>query len=328
MKRGKNTMRKGLIVATFFFFIFGTIGTYIFIRTISAVVPPGTIVIVLKPDGISKIHTDGSYWAFGRDRVYFIDTKLKGFTEKMEILCADNINMAVDVKWVGSFAVTPDKIKIIKEKVPARRVRQGDLKGYQLSLQDFYITAMKDIVRANSREVVSPYVTDNIRESRSEIQQLVKHRVLTRLQELNYPVETTDILISNLDYPAEVTTQRKAIKNAQLEDEKQAALAKAAIEQAKREAAIAREKGKAKVEIARADAEANRIRSQTLTEEIIRMRQWDVIEAGALSDSAVILLPYKAIGSDNELTNALLLRNSLENQKGDKVLSTQEGTSK
>ncbi len=230
----------------------------------------------------------------------------------MEILCADNINMAVDVKWVGSFAVSPNKIKIIKEKVPARRVTQGDLKGYQLSLQDFYITAMKDIIRANSREVISPYITDSIRESRVEIQQLVKKRVLNKLEELNYPVETTGILISNLDYPGEVTAQRKAIKNAQLEDEKQAALAKAAIEQAKREAAIAREKGKAKIEIAKADALANQIRAETLTEAIIRMRQWDVIEAGALSNSSVILIPYKAIGKDQELANALLLRNSIE----------------
>ncbi|THB70796.1 MAG: hypothetical protein D6B25_19675 [Desulfobulbaceae bacterium] len=308
-------MNRAAIITAVVLLVSVTIGSYIFIRTISAVVPPGTIVIVLKPDGESRIHTDGSYWAFGRDRVYFIDTKLKGFTEKMEILCADNINMAVDVKWVGSFSVEPDKIKIIKEKVPARNVRKGDLKGYQLSLQDFYVTAMKDIIRANSREVISPYVTDNIREARSEIQQLVKSRVMGRLIELNYPVETTDILISNLDYPPEVTAQRKAIKNAQLEDQKQAALAKAAIEQAKREASIAREKGKAKIEIARADAEANRIRASTLTEEIIRMRQWDVFEAGALSQTSVILLPYKAIGTDSELTDALLIRNSLENKK-------------
>lgn len=308
-------MKKGLVVTSTVVVLFALIASYIFIRTISAVVPPGTIVIVLKPSGESKIHSEGSYWAFGRDRVYFIDTKLKGFTEKMEILCADNINMAVDVKWVGSFAVSADKIKVIKEKVPARRISQGDLRGYQLSLQDFYATAMKDIIRANSREVISPYITDSIRESRSEIQQLVKKRVLTRLGELNYPVETTDILISNLDYPPEVTAQRKAIKNAQLEDQKQAALAKAAIEQAKREAAIAREKGKAKIEIARADAEANKIRAMTLTEEIIRMRQWDVIEAGALGQSSVILLPYKAIGSDSEITSALLLRQSIE-EKG------------
>lgn len=308
-------MNRAAIITAVVLLVSVTIGSYIFIRTISAVVPPGTIVIVLKPDGESRIHTDGSYWAFGRDRVYFIDTKLKGFTEKMEILCADNINMAVDVKWVGSFSVEPDKIKIIKEKVPARNVRKGDLKGYQLSLQDFYVTAMKDIIRANSREVISPYVTDNIREARSEIQQLVKSRVMGRLIELNYPVETTDILISNLDYPPEVTAQRKAIKNAQLEDQKQAALAKAAIEQAKREASIAREKGKAKIEIARADAEANRIRASTLTEEIIRMRQWDVFEAGALSQTSVILLPYKAIGTDSELTDALLIRNSLEKKK-------------
>lgn len=45
-------------------------------------------------------------------------------------------------------------------------------------------------------------------------------------------ITSPDVMIANLDYPDEITNQRKAIKNAQLEDEKQAALAKASIKQA------------------------------------------------------------------------------------------------
>lgn len=281
------------------------------------VVPPGTVVIVLKSDGSGEVHTEGSYMAWGRDRVYFVDTKLKSFTESMNILCADNINMKVDVKWVGSFDVSANKIKIIKEKVPADKVDTGDITGYQLSLHKFYATAMKDIIRANTRNIVAPYVTDSIREERSKIQLAVKKAVLERFKQLNYPIKTTDIMVSNIDYPAEITAQRKAIKNAQLENERQAALAKAAIEQAKREAAIAREEGKAQIEKAKADAKANEIRTKSLTPAIIAMRQWDVLEklgtpncddTGKCTEPAIdmIFVPYSGVGEST--INSTMIR--------------------
>jgi len=259
------------------------------------VVPPGTVVIVLKSDGSSNIYTKGSYVAWGRDRVYFVDTKLKSFKETMKILCTDNINMTVDVKWVGSFNATKDNVDIIKKKVPAVPVKTGDITGYQLSLDQFYVTAMKDIIRANSRSIVSTYSTDSINGAREKIQKQIRERIIKRFKSLRYPVATTDIMVSNLDYPPEVTDQRNAIKKAQLENEKQAALATAAIEQAKRAAGIARERGKAKIEEAKADAESNRIRAKSLTPEIIQMRQWDVLENIGGKDGDLMIVPFEDI---------------------------------
>jgi regulator of protease activity HflC (stomatin/prohibitin superfamily) len=289
----------------------------------SKVVPPGTVVIVLQADGDGNIHTKGSYTTWGRDRVYFVDTKLKSFTEKMEILCKDNINKTVEVKWIGSFDVAKDKVNIIKEKVPADKISTGDLEGYQLSFDKFYATAMKDIIRANSREQVSPYITDNIREERTTIQAAIKKAIVERFTKLGYPIKTTEIMISNLDYPDEVTTQRKAIKNAQLEDEKQAALAKAAIAQAKRAASIARENGMAQIEKAKADAISNDIRSKSLTPQIIAMRQWDVLQTlgqpicdedgknCVQSQLDMIFVPYNSTGKD-EIQTALLRQMKVE----------------
>jgi regulator of protease activity HflC (stomatin/prohibitin superfamily) len=257
------------------------------------VVPPGTVIIVLKSDGESAIYTKGSYMAWGRDRVYFVDTKWKSFTErKMKILCADDINMIVDIKWIGSFRATKDDIKIIKERVPAIKIKSGDITGYQLSLDQFYKTAMRDIVRANARSIISKYKTDNIREKRDEIQASIKKKIMERFDELGFPIVTTDIMVSNLDYPPEITAQRKAIKNAELEDQKQAALARAAIAQANREAGIAIEKGKAQIARARADAKANEIRAKSITPEIIAMRQWDVLETLAGKEGDLMIVPY------------------------------------
>ena len=68
-----------------------------------SVVPPGTTVIILKPKGKPIVKHEGVYYAWGRDKKYSVDTKLKSYAKDLKILCADDINMDVSVKWVGSF---------------------------------------------------------------------------------------------------------------------------------------------------------------------------------------------------------------------------------
>ena len=119
------------------------------------VVPPGTTVIVLKPKGKAIIKNEGLYRAWGRDKLYFIDTKLKSFPKKLQILCADEINMLVDVKWIGSFKISEQSIDIIKKKVPAQKTVREDMKGFELSLERFFSTTMADILSSVTRETVS-----------------------------------------------------------------------------------------------------------------------------------------------------------------------------
>jgi hypothetical protein len=110
------------------------------------VVPPGTTIVILDAQGNATTYQKGVYRAWGRDKVYFIDTKLMSFEQRMNILCSDDINMTVSVKWLGSFKVTKDTIETIKSKIPAQRVDRGDISGYELSLKRFYDMAVHDFV--------------------------------------------------------------------------------------------------------------------------------------------------------------------------------------
>jgi len=280
----------------------------------TGVVPPSTIVIVAKTSGETETKTNGKFTAWGRDRVYFIDTKLKGFTEKMQILCKDDVNMMVDVKWTGSFDVSSSKkIEMIKSKVPSVPIETGDITGYQLSLDRFYKTAMADIVRANSRKVVSPYNTDSIVSSRDDIEKAIKKAVVDRFVALGFPVKSTDVLLSNLDYDPEITKQRKAIKKAQLEDKRKAAEAKATVAQALRDEDIARAQGKALIERKRAEAKGNEILTKSITPAILAMRQWEVLETMAKgTNNEMIIIPYEAVNSKTltEAVNRRSLRGS------------------
>ena len=265
-----------------------------------SVVPPGTVVIKLDAGGNTTIHREGVYKAYGRDRIYFIDTKLQSFTETLHILCKDKVNLTVDVKWIGSFEVSQqEQVDVIKEKVPSEKVTEGDISGFRLSLEQFYKTALKDIIRATARQQISPYVTDIVPEKRTQIEATVRKMILGRLDKLNYPVATADILLSNIDFDEKVTETRKAIKAAQLEDEKRAALADAAVRQAVRDKDIARERGKALIEESKARAQANAIMTKSLTPEILALKQWEVLEKMATGpNNEMIVIPFDALRTD------------------------------
>jgi len=261
-----------------------------------SVVPPGTTVILLEPSGETTIKQEGSYKAWGRTRLYFVDTKLKSYPKNLNILCADDINMKVGVKWVGSFKVTEETIDTIKKKVPAVEVKTGDITGYQLSLDKFFSTTMEDILSNIARAVVSPYKTDAIRGKREEIRITIKQKFLKRMAELKYPIDTADILVTNLDYPPEVTAKRNAIKQAELQDLENAALAKANVATAKRNAELALERGKAQLVEARADAAANRERAASLTPEILAVKQLEtLVRLAEGPNNSVVVIPFDAI---------------------------------
>ncbi len=275
------------------------------------VVPPGTTVIILSPSGESSIIRSGVYKGWGRDKVYFVDTKLKSYSKDLKILCADDINMDVSVKWIGSFAVDKNTIDVIKAKVPATKTRRGDIAGFELSLDQFYKIAMDDIVSSITRTTISAYKTDSIREKREEIRNTIKEKVIARLKSLKYPVETADVLITNLDYPIEITAMRKRIKNAELKDLENAAIAKAEVAKARRDAELAVEKGKAKLVQAEADAAANRVRAASLTPEIIMIKQIEMYEKLASGpNNTAVLIPFSALGSGIEKT--MLLKDSID----------------
>lgn len=281
----------------------------------TAVVPPGSAVIKLSTDGTTKVYTSGKYTSWGRDRIYFVDTKLKSFKEPLKILCKDKVNMSVDVKWIGSFDISnQEKIDIIKEKVPATEGTFEGNSGYQLDFTKFYKTAMADIIRNAGRTTVSPYVTDNIPENRETIEAVIRKKVVDRLVKLNYPVSTSDVLVSNLDFEKSQTEQRQAIKKAELDDELKAAIAKANVAQAKRDADLARERGKALIETAKAEAAANKIVNSSLTHAVLIVKQYEAFKEMARGpNNEAMIIPYEAISPQN--MNGFLNRQSVNKLK-------------
>jgi len=280
-----------------------------------AVVPPGKKVIILSADGETAIHEKGVYKAWGRDRLYFVDQKLKSFEEKMEILCEDDINMSVDVKCVLSFQVDETSIDFIKQKVPSVKTETGsEIAGYELSLDQFYNMTVKDIVRSSARNIISTYETDNIRPNRLKIEGDLSKMVTDRITALKFPLNISAVLVSNLDYPQVVIDQRNAIKNAQLEDQRAAALAEAAMAEAQRRAGVETEEAKVRMIKAQAQADENAILAESLTPEYLSWKQLEVMQSVSTEmakgqNNVVFIMPYEAISQDT--MNTAMIRESV-----------------
>jgi len=275
------------------------------------------MVIILHPSGEATTVTDGVYKAYGRDRVYFVDQKLNSFAEPgMNILCKDDINMTVDVKAVMAFEVDESSIGFIKQKVPAiKTAEDSELEGFELSLDKFYQMTVQDIVRSSARNVISVYATDDIRPNRKQIEEDLATDVRARIEALNYPLHVAAVLISNIDYPQVVIDQRNAIKNAQLEDQKQAALAEAAMAEAQRRAGIETEEAKVRMIKAQAQADENKILAESLTPQYLTWRQLEVMETVSSemakgTNNVVFIMPYEAINQSS--MNTAMMREALD----------------
>lgn len=267
------------------------------------VVPPGKKVILMHPNGSNEIIDKGSYKAWWRTRAYQVDQKLQAFEEQMEILCADDINMTVELKVLLSFDVSDEKkLTFIREKVPSVPSEVSGVDG-DLSLDKFYEMAIKDIVRSSARNVVSQEETDNIRPQREILEETISAAVVDRVVELKYPILVSACLISNIDYPDEVTAQRKKIKAAELLDQEKAALAEADLAEAERQVAIEEELAKVRMVKAQAQADENEILTSSLTPEFLMWRQLEVMETVAIElasgeSNTVFMLPYQTMSPD------------------------------
>ena len=275
-----------------------------------SVVPPGKTVIIVKPSGKNVVKKQGVYRGLGRDKVFFIDNRLNSFSERdMQILCKDDINMSVDVKILMAFEADEKSIEFIKNKMPVS-------KGGEWSLDVFYKMAVQPILRATARNVVSQYSTDDIREAREQIAIDIDTVVRAELKSLGYPLHVSAVLVSNIDYPKLIKDQREAIKKAQLDDLRKAALAEADVAEAQRRVVLEQENAKIALVRAQAKADENRMLTDSLTPQFLRWRELEVMlavgsEIARGNNNTVYMLPFDMMNMDNPILEASLLGDAI-----------------
>ncbi len=248
-------------------------------------VPPGYVGMVMQPGGLTGVAlAPGNHSCYGRDKLVIIETKEATITEKLRVLCKDDLNFGFDVK-VRSRLRSSDgaAIKDVLNRQGSNIVWNG---GVGVLKYDFlYQTYVQPESRSISRMVVSQYETTQIRENRAAIQKAIHAALAQALK--GTPMELAAVQTSNFDYPAVITAavERKRQKEIEIKEEE----AKQAMELLKAEnrLKVAQKLKAARAAEAEAEAAYVAILGRALTPSFLRLKEieaqrtlYERVEAG------------------------------------------------
>jgi hypothetical protein len=246
-------------------------------------VPQGWIAMVQEPEGLTgEILQSGYHSAYNRDKLVLVDTKDAEMTEKMKVLCADELNFSFDLKIRGNTTVNgSNEFKDLMTKQGSKITWDGEGVG-KLMYGTIYNTYIKGPARSVARGIVSRYETTQIRDKRAEIEGAIKIALMKLSQ--GSPVNISWVGTSNFDYPKVISDsmEKKKQREVEIQEEK----AKQALELLKVDNRIKMAVKEKAARAAEAEKEAtfNKIVSKSLTDNYLKLRE---IERDIILYSAV-----------------------------------------
>jgi hypothetical protein len=188
-------------------------------------VPIGYIGMVQKRSGLSgEALAPGrhSCWGIGV-KMIIIEASENIRTEKMKILCDDDLNFGFDLKIRGQIKDTNgEKVKtLLNNKGSAAIPYKGSEETLVLQYEALYSTYIKPQSRTIAREIVSKYKTTEIRSNRAKIDAAIFKKVKESLK--GTPVEINMIASSNYDYPDVITTAMEKKREREIAVQQEAA---------------------------------------------------------------------------------------------------------
>jgi regulator of protease activity HflC (stomatin/prohibitin superfamily) len=234
-------------------------------------VPPGYAGMVMKPGGLTgEVLSPGSYSCWGRDRLILIETKEMTMTEKLSVLCADDLNFKFELKVRARLRKSASKnILDVLNRQGANIIWKGDVGILKADL--LYGVYVKPAARPIARGIVSKYDTTQIRGAREAITKSIQDQLLKAVK--GTPLEITLIATSNFDYPDVITraVEKKREREISIEEEK----AKQAVEllKADNRLKIAQKMKAVRAAEAEADAVAIQILGKSLTDKYLALKR-------------------------------------------------------
>ena len=236
----------------------------------TSTVDPGYVGMVMTPAGLTGIPLQpGRHACWGRDKMVLMETVEPTLTEKLSVLCADDLNFKFDLKIRSRLKAADGKS--MKEVLN----RQGSLMAWSkgtgiLKHVNLYDNYVAPAARSIARGIVSKYATTQIRENREEIQKAITTDLAVAMK--GTPMEVVMVATSNFDYPQVITAavEKRRQKEIEIDEEK----AKQAMEllRAENRLKIAQKMKIVRASEAEAEAAYTKIMGNALTDRFIALK--------------------------------------------------------
>jgi hypothetical protein len=267
---------------------FALLFTLLTITACSEVVPVGYVGMRKDSDGLDgEVLEAGRHGCGVRCQVVLLETREMLNTEKLNIMCTDDLNIAIDVKTRSRLKVSDGAgITEVLNKQGAK-LDNGTLRS-----QVLYEAYVRPAVRAISRTHVSKYSTTQIRKNRAEITAGIQEEITKAME--GTPVEITFVATSNIDYPIQVTAARVKAKERELEIMEEDARREIELKKADNDLKIAMKQKAIRVANGEAEAAYNTIITKSITPNYLRLREIEartVLYQNAGPGDKVIITP-------------------------------------
>jgi regulator of protease activity HflC (stomatin/prohibitin superfamily)/predicted small lipoprotein YifL len=231
--------------------------------------------------GTSKFRLDWC-WAYC-DKLVLLDASDQAVSEKMELFMPeDKLNMTFDLRL--TMIINPNKYEELFARIPP--VDQSGIDV--ISWNKAYITYAQQIVRAEAREFLSGFTIAEIASSREAINAQLSER-LTKSINSKTPFQVRYVGLADIQYPKIIVEAQEnaAERREQIQQEEaQLQISKVQLERQLQEQQLQR---MVDVERALAEAEVDRIKSQSLTPQYMKYRELQILEKLATSENKVFV---------------------------------------
>jgi hypothetical protein len=233
-------------------------------------VPPGYIGMVMKPGGLTgEILAPGNHTCYGRDKMVLVEMAEITYTEKLKVLCKDDLNMSFDLKVRARLRTSAGKdILAVLNRQGSSIQWKGDT-GV-LGFGNLYATYVKGPARSLARGHISKYQTTDIRADRKAIEKAIKTDVLKASK--GTPIEITMVVTSNLDYPEVITRAMESKREREIKIGEERAKQAMELLKADNRLKVAQKMKITRAAEAEAEAIYNKLMASSLTDKYLQLR--------------------------------------------------------
>jgi regulator of protease activity HflC (stomatin/prohibitin superfamily) len=260
-------------------------------------VPPASVGMVLGKNGYQGDLVPPSRFRlspclFNCDKLVTIVAGDAGMVESMEVLMpADNLILGVDVQFTLALSENKAQILSVFDRVVPVQLPDG---GYGTTLDAVYNTYGAAVVRNVVRSTLSQYTISEVASNQAAMSEQLRQDISEALART--PLEVKQFGLSSIRWPRSIQESMEATQERLVAIERAEADAQVQIREAQARLEVTRAEREADLLAAQTIAEANRILADGVTPEVIRYLELEVLKKMAENQNA-IFFPVEMLGS-------------------------------
>ena len=270
-------------------------------------VPPASVGMVLGKNGYQGDIVPPSRFRlspclFNCDKLVVIEAGDAGMKEAMTVLMpADNLDLGIDVRFTLALSEDRNQILGVFDRVVPTRLESGN---FGTTLDQIYVVYGQSVVRNVVRSTLSEYSIAEIAANQGAVSERLRQEVSAALQRT--PLEIKQFGLADIRFPSVITEAREAAQSRKIDVERAEADAQVKIREAQARLEVTRAEREADLLAAQTIAEQNQILAEGVTPEVLRYMELEVLKRMA-ENKNTIFFPVDMMGTEAGLS-ALNLR--------------------